>query len=189
VWAGGLYGSLYHYDGTTFSKVWLDSTVSFARITGFSSSNIYATASRIVDFVSPLDSEKVLLYHYDGHEWSIIDSCLVTSPSTPYTFDYRLWASPQGKLYSSGYGLFRRNYTGWEKLFDSTWPINVFGSSESNMYTVSEIGEVKHWNGSNWIHVSQIEESGKLLIGGWTNNIETFIFGYDGYKTFIIHGK
>jgi hypothetical protein len=156
---------------------------------GFSTSDIYATASRKVDFVQPLDTSEVLLFHYDGNIWTAIDSFLVSPQNFTYKFGYTLWTSLQGHLYSSSYGVYLRENNSWRQLIDNDWPIHVRGSSDLNIFAVGDLGRIFHWNGTDWMRFNQIEDPNKILYNSWTNNIETFIVGNDGLKTFIIHGK
>lgn len=189
VWAGGANGSLYHFDGTDWKAWSFDTTVSFSYMSGFSSSNFFATAQRKIDFVQPLDSTDVVLLHFDGNNWSVIDSFLVTPQNNTYKFGFTLWASPQGHLYSSSYGVYLRKGNLWEELIANDWPIHVHGSSDENIFAVGDLGRIFHWNGTDWIRFTEIEDMNKTLYSSWTNNIETFIVGNDGRQTYIIHGK
>ncbi|HMD14319.1 MAG TPA: hypothetical protein VKI62_06820, partial [Bacteroidota bacterium] len=68
-------------------------------------------------------------------------------------------------------------------------PVSVNGSSDNNIFAVGGAARIYHWNGTDWIRFTQIEDPNKIFYGSWTNNVETFIVSNDGLKTYIIHGK
>ncbi|TAK66759.1 MAG: hypothetical protein EPO24_01225 [Bacteroidetes bacterium] len=188
VWFGGAWGSLYHFDGIRCTKMFFDTLTSFNFMTGFSSSSVYATCARKIDFDTIEDSLFYLLYHYDGTSWMPVDSFMITPYNVSRKFGLSLWASPQGNLYSATYGVYRFLGNGsWQQLVESDVPIRVWGSSEINIFAVGR--KIYHWNGNDWIRLSGIEYPTRLRFDTWTNNVETFIVGNDGLRTFILHGK
>ncbi|TAK66758.1 MAG: hypothetical protein EPO24_01220, partial [Bacteroidetes bacterium] len=117
IWFGGAWGTLYHFDGIRCTKIPFDTLTHFSFMTGFSSSNIYATCSRKINFDSVEDSLLYLLYHYDGTNWTAIDSFMITPYNYTRKFGLSLWASPQGNLYSATYGVYRFLGNGsWQQL-------------------------------------------------------------------------
>ena len=189
VWFGGSWGSLYHYDGIKTKKIQFDSLASLAYIAGFSPTNIYSTCVKKNDFVSPEDSSLYLLYHYSGESWLPIDSFIITPNNLIRKFGLSLWGSENGRLYSASYGVYILENGIWRQLLSSDWPVSVRGSSDQNIYAVGGLGRIFHWNGIDWKRWVEIEDQNKILTRLWTNNVETFIIGHDGYKTFIIHGR
>ncbi len=189
VWFGGSYGTLYHYDGVSIKKTSFDSLTGFEYIAGFSASNVYATCDREVDFSQPYDSSFYLLYHYDGQSWTPVDSFAINPSENTWKFGLSLWASPHGTLYSANYGVYLLNNGLWSQVLANDWPLRMSGSSEQNIFAVGDVGRVFQWNGTDWKRWTEIEDQNKILTGVWTNNVETFIVGYNGLVTFIIHGK
>jgi hypothetical protein len=187
VWAGGYDGTMYHYAHGLWTKEKFEKSIYFLSISGSSSADVYASCAKIIDVVDPYDTSQYLLYHYDGSRWTAIDSFTVTPDHPDPKFGLTLWSS--GALYSSGYGVFRREGAAWTNLLSSYWSLRINGSGNENIFAVSDMGRVMHWNGIDWKLFPELTDPNKIFYGSWTNNVETFIVGNDGRQTYILHGK
>ncbi|MDI6804510.1 MAG: hypothetical protein QME58_11815 [Bacteroidota bacterium] len=181
--AGGSYGTLYYYNGTMWEKKNFDSSESIVNIGGLSNTEYYA--STVVEYA---DSLCYGLIRLNGPNWQSVDSFTVVFSNIIWKFGYYLWQSPSGVLYSSGHGVYKRVGNSWEKILNNDGPLFIYGSDDNNIYAVGAFGRIFHWNGTDWKRLFEIELNIQFT-SVWTNNIETFIAGNDGYKTFIIHGK
>jgi hypothetical protein len=187
IWAGGDYGTLYHYDGSNWIKQAFDTLMYFNSISGFSSTNMYATCGKHIDLVQPYDSSQYFLYHYDGMQWSPIDSFMVTVDHPEWKFGLNLWSTD--KLYASTYGVFSRQGTGWRQLLANDLVLHVGGSGNDNIFAVGDKGRIFEWNGTDWKRFTEIEHPQIQWMGVWTDNAETFIVGMGGLKSYVMHGK
>jgi hypothetical protein len=192
IWAGGGeasagHGTLYHYDGSAWSKLPFDTTYFVNDIAGFSSNDVYATC---VKNTVPPDVGSIYLAsfrHWDGTAWSIIDTFYFYEP---WKFGLRLWAGQTHALYSSTFGVYRyESGTTWRQLLANEYALVVKGSSNDNIFAVGDMGRIFHWNGTDWKRFTEIEYTKIIWYGVWTNNVETFIVGHDGLKTYVLHGK
>ena len=190
IWAGGVNGSLYHFDGMQWRAFSFDTTVFLSSFSGYSSNNYYATGQRNVDFVQPLDSALYILFHFDGSNWAQIDSFQINPFENNWKFGYWLWKSPKGILFSSAYGVYTyQSDKTWHDLFISDWPLRIYGSSDENIWAVGGLSRAYQWNGQDWKRMTEVEDLNEILYSVWTNNVETFIVSNDGRQTYIIHGK
>jgi hypothetical protein len=190
VWFGGN-GVLYHYDGSIATRVPFDSNTIFGDIRGYASNDIYAICGRVKNYTPPDDSVQYLFYHYDGGEWTALDSFVISPELHTWRFGNTIWISDDGKLYSSAYGISGFEGGSWRELLASNDYLKVGGSSSNNIFGVGNRGVIHHWNGSDWANISASE--GMVLFDNavWSDNVETFIvgIGVDGLHTLIFHGK
>ena len=79
IWTTGT-NTLFHFDGTTWKKYdfFIPSNgVHILSMNGLSSSNVYMVGGRN-DAVDPIDTFFYYLYHFNGSQWSVVDSSYVT---------------------------------------------------------------------------------------------------------------
>lgn len=181
--AGGGYGTLYYYNGSMWAKKNFDSSESIVNISGLSNTEYYA--STVVEYA---DSLRCNLLKFSGTNWNKIDSFTVIFTNMVWKFGHSLYQTPTGILYSSGYGVYKKDGNSWQMLFYNEYPLHLGGSSDQNIFAVGDFGRIYHWNGVDWKRLVEIELNIQFT-SVWTNNVETFIVGNNGYKTFIIHGK
>ncbi|MFB0517204.1 MAG: hypothetical protein ACETWG_11460 [Candidatus Neomarinimicrobiota bacterium] len=108
IWAGGLYGTLLHYDGNAWTPDSIplvdahdpDQFSYFNLFTGHRADDLYG-------FYYWADDDGNWLLHYDGESWSLL--------KTLWSVVWRdIWLSPSGRLYSVGGG----NISLWR---DGSW--------------------------------------------------------------------
>jgi hypothetical protein len=187
VWAGGNNGALYHFKNGFWGKIDFDSLSFIASINGISESNVFFIVVK-EDIFLPNDSLNYQLWNYNGNILSIIDSFLITPTNLQRKFGWWLWQS-EGILYSSGFGVFKREGTTWQKMLDYNSSLRINGTSSKNIFAVGDYGKIFHWNGSNWLELSQMANTAIQLLSVWTGNNETFIVGHDGMKTYVLRGR
>lgn len=200
IWAGGWNTMISRYDGSMWHReeVEFDGEIFIRSIRCMDADNVYAIA------VSPGFDPLEDIYHYflkrdsDGI-WRVIDSFL--SGTRTVKFGWTLWASPSGRLYSvdDSYdgGLYVLNGGKWTKINGWSKGTHVFGSSDNNIFTLSNqltgAGGVFHYNGSNSEKVEALPTADNIKYdGGWTDGKEAFIIAStDGFPmvTLVFHGK
>ena len=194
VWAAGI-NTLYHYNGVRWEKypIWIPSQgIQFGSIVGTGASDVYMAGFRN-DVEQPIDSIAYLLYRFNGRQWAVVDSSIITSnPSSVEKFGARLTVV-EGTMFSVGYGVYKKLGNRWEKLIFTAWPLTRFrGTSVQNLFAVGTESQVYHYNGSDWYRYPQFKGLGKLLTSVWASSEEVFVAGFTAdlpQKTVILHGK
>jgi hypothetical protein len=186
IWAGGTHGSLYHYQSGPWNEIVYDSLSFISSIWGLSSSDVYFTSVR--GDIQPHDTLIYQLWYYNGVSLSSIDSFMVTPINLQSKFGYNLWQTEQ-ILYSSGYGVYIMEGNQWRQFLVNEYPLHIGGSSRCNIYAVGDFGRIFHWNGTDWLRLTAIENPGVQYLSVWANNREAFIVGNDGSQSFILHGN
>jgi hypothetical protein len=62
------------------------------------------------------------------------------------------------------------------------------GNSPDNLFGVGSYGAVDWYNGSTWQEINVGASASITMYSVWTDGSQTFITGFDGYKTYIYHG-
>jgi len=191
IWAGG-FNTLYHFDGTQWklSSVWIPPEgIQFISIAGTGPSDVYMTGYRN-DVIQPIDTLAYFLYRFDGIQWSVIDSSIRTvEPAFLERFGGTLYAIG-GDLLSAGFGVYRKTTGGWSRMVYSSWSLEkLHAASVSNIYAVGQHSSIYHFNGTDWYRFPQFTDALTMYSSVWTNGSEVFVVGYDGLKTFVLHGR
>ena len=194
LWAGGLEGTLYHFNGSFWSLDTLPVFYSSRYVWG-----VLAMASldpmKTVMSLTVLDqtngfTTNIFLMRTKT-SWQIIDSFKVdTSNLKPKWGHARFWTSPQEKLYSVGHGLFVYANNTWKKLYQGENALSgIGGTREKHMFVSGAYSTLLHYNGKDWYSYSPIADPTLGYSALWCSENEVFVLANDGYKTFIIHGK
>ncbi len=189
VWAGGIYGALYHYNGATWTKVHTDTSLWFLDFGGKKSEQ-YALAYNRKDTVGYFATIHYLL-SYKETIWTITEQ-FAEIPNARWTFGHYSICYIDKEFYSIGYGIFRKRNNSWNKLINTgaNTFLNVFGTRMKNIYAIGVYGITYHFNGNDWKEIQELYNTSiSYFSSGWTNEKEVFILGNDNYKTYIYHGK
>lgn len=190
IWAGGIHGNLFHYNGHLWQPdsvplriprdpqaVWI-----FNNFAGNAADNIYS----LLTARNKQGQEWYYLLRHNGTAWSIVDSM-------KYTYFSRLWMSPSGTLYATGSGVKRRDGTSWTALLQHAFTVGIHGTSDENIFVASNDGEIFHYNGLDWYRFENLQFPGTGFWDIWTDGREVFIVGNttlaDKQVTLILHGK
>jgi hypothetical protein len=194
IWASGSQRTLFHFNGSSWEKKRLPAAFpphppsSLNSISGFSSQEAYMLGFN--------DDQSIVQNTYyffklQSGEWTILDSAKVGGGKLEVKWGYsQLWHSPWNVLYSVGAGCFKWNGSRWEQLLNtSTLMMDVYGSSESNLFMVGHFGQLWHYNGSDWLKLANIEFKDSIYRAVWTDGKEAFVIGSNGRVTLVLHGK
>ena len=157
IWAGGTYGTLYHYNG----QIWARDTLihpkppdpadeylyQIVSITGTASHGYYLKS------IGPNGSGDITgyLFKYELNQWACIDS-------GDYIGDLHM--SPEGTLYITGYGI--RRWTGdhWTSIYPFDEAINaLYVESDNQIFAAvnSTIrSTISYFNGKNWFEYKEL---------------------------------
>jgi hypothetical protein len=189
VWAAGYYGSLYHFDGLSWQRVLIDTTLSFGNIFGLSSTDIYTACARILDKDNQRDSTQYLMYHYNGSLWFPIDSFYEFPGYYQERFGFNLWGTTTS-IYSAYQAVYKKTGSSWTSILNTGLPFySVFGTDDNNIFIGGYGNQIYHFNGTNWSQFNQFSDATKFCTSIWCNGKEAFIVSGDGSKAWIFHGK
>ncbi|MEK7262964.1 MAG: hypothetical protein AAB071_00455 [Bacteroidota bacterium] len=189
VWAGGTYGTLYHYDGSVWNKQSFDTTLWISNFGG-NASEQFVNAYKRIDTAGYFATIHCLL-SYKETIWTIIEK-FAEIPNAQWTFGHSSIRYIDNEFYSAGYGLFKKKNDTWQRLFDSGADsfLDVFGTRNKNIFVIGVYGIVYHFNGNNWKKLDELYNTSlSYFSSGWTNEKEVFLLASDNYKTYIYHGK
>jgi len=190
IWACGGHGTMLHYDGVrwaqdsiplSFSQDWY---FYFNEVTTTTTGDVYALGS------ASLAGGPNTYYFFRRRSgtWAVVDSFPGKGPDYLRWGTSALWASPSGKLYSGGPGVYRWDDPHWVKLFDTHFAVaNIWGFSDDNFF-VGGFSSLLHFNGRDLYQYPELK--GNFVFWGfWGNGKELFALAPDSYRTFIYHGR
>jgi hypothetical protein len=131
VFAVGYDGTIFHYDGSSWS--WMDTgTTSYLNdVWGSSSTNVFAVGENTI-------------FHYDGSSWSPMDS-------GPTRWLRGVWGASANDVFVVGEGGMILHYDGttWSSMESgTTYPLyGVWGSSGTDVFAVGWYGTILHYDG------------------------------------------
>lgn len=186
VWFGGLDGTLLHFDGVSIKP---DSVPRYIPKNANPNWGYYAGASGangdgyVVLVGVPFANYVGWSYTFrrQSGRWVIIDSANGVIN--------RLWSSPWGKLYRTGYGIGYWDVSAWRFLDLYGFTRGVYGVAEDNLFAVGT--SVWHWNGSDWFEFTNLPLQKFTKYKVWTDGREVFIVGVgiDDDNSYVLHGR
>jgi hypothetical protein len=185
VWAAGGAGTLFHYDGTRWSKFPMDAQYDFFDMGGLGK-ELYMLGRRDEGPPGDLTRGYRVLFGYDGSSWRAIDSVHVLSD-----LFYRV-AAIGNTWYTLGYGVWALRGGVWQKELTTANVLQgYYAVSPSNVFVVGQQSLIYHYDGQTWQQLRDIVGGGWWLHAVWATEREAFIVGHDagGFKTIVLHGK
>lgn len=185
LWFAGLDGTLMHYDGVSVGPDSIPRAIPEHADWGFYTGASGPGGSDYALLVGqPLDNHVAWSYVYrrQSARWVFLDSANGVIN--------RLWQSPWGKLYRTGYGIGYWNETEWKFLnLYGAFTRGVYGIAEDNMFAVGT--SVWHWNGNDWYEFTNLPAQRIVNYKVWTDGREVFIVGVglDDDNSYVLHGK
>lgn len=189
IYAVGIAGAVFHYDGESWSAEYLPDTVQCNHVGGDAKDVFIMGSYRPGGLLGYR-----YMYHNSGSGWELLDS------QDGYTFAFyprfgtTIFSPEPGYIYSSNTSIFRWDGSGWNEFFSSDTFMTVGGASHDNLIAVGQFGLSNHWNGVDWqtlvIPRKKMPED-VWLQDVWTDGEEVFICGHDanGHQSYIIHGQ
>lgn len=184
IWASGL-NTLLHYDGNLWNRQHIflpDTTIYLFSIAGLSSQDVFLMGNRF-DARNGVDT--YFLYHFDGTNWSLIDSSKTGNEKYGTVLQ-----NVSGTVYSIDYGLWKWVGSEWQQIRPSALPwIGIGGTGTDNLLISGIRSQLIHFNGTDWYQFSQFSNNSLDFTGVWTDGYSAFVVGNDGNKTFVARGK
>ena len=132
IWTGGYNGTLYHFNGSSWTFYQAPDSVHIRSISGFDTDEVYAIAGKLVN-----KRWWSFFLKWDGQKWAVLEKFdTVVTESEDSFGQYDLFAV-DSVLFSVGQGLWRRTRTDtlWSPDFYSlTDYLCVFGTSSDNLW-------------------------------------------------------
>ncbi len=196
IWAGGNYGTLYHYNGTFWSRdslnipnpLPLEEADKFVitTITGDPNHGYYLKASAR----SSAGGVKDYLFKHEKFQWSCIDS----------GWDYRvgrIYISPEGTLFGGGNNIYRWDGQYWR---------GFYGGMDNYVNDLHVINDIKifatingpvsstlaFYDGRNWVEYDELTVTGIWYYDVLYINREIFVLGQTEYGkiySIVWHGR
>ncbi len=194
VWAGGSSGALYHFDGASWARQQFPSPFQddvewlFAAFDVKQNGSVYA-------FLNGHENSTATDYYKfalrSGSDWQIIDSFQIgPGHLTSKWGASKFWTSPSGEMYSAGDAIWRWDGVQWQKEVSTTVILaDIFGTRSDHIFSVGVMGTVYFFDGHLWNQLGVPGDPTWLLMAVWCTDDEVFITGYDGYRTYVLHGK
>ena len=141
VFAVGEAGTIFYYDGSSWSPMNSGTTSALWDIWGSSGSDVFAVG------------EAGTILHYDGSSWSPITSVYSA------TF-FGVWGSSGSDVFAVGEAGTILHYDGssWSPMNSGTtnalW--DIWGSSGSDVFVVGEAGTILHYDGSSFSSITSV---------------------------------
>ena len=164
VFTVGDFGTIVHFDGTSWSTMPSGTTNTLNSIWGSSGSDVYAVGANGT------------IVHYDGTSWS---------PMASGTGSYLngVWGSSSSDVFVVGDGdtILHYDGTSWNATPSGTTNnfYGVGGSGGSDVFAVGMNGTILHYDGTNW--TAMTSGTTNLLYGVWGSSAgDVFVVGASG---------
>jgi hypothetical protein len=162
-------GTIYHYDGVTWTTVYTSGVDPFYWING-----IWGTSEQdivAVGFYTENSEEKFVILHYNGMDWSVMDTGSGGRLMS-------VWGSSGSDIFAVGYpGIYHYDGSNWSQMVSSgplsTYVYAIWGTSGSNVFAGKMDGAIYHYDGTSW---TQMDTGGnnKVIWNIWgisANNV------------------
>lgn len=192
IWAGGLNGSLYHYDGISwqrdsvqyqFPETGESSELQFTSVSGSTEHGLYLRAT-----LGSFGDHMLYMFKHIDQKWIVIDSI---SQSFIGNFNY----SPSGDIFAGGLGFYQLHNDKWSELINNRAVNGMHVIDNNNIFFTSRyegISTIAFYNGSGFREYDEIKVSDAWYSDVYYDNSEIFALGLSsGYPAnpFIYHGK
>jgi len=187
IWAGGLSGTLQHYEGTKWKRVSLNGdSAHIGSIAVISSNEVYLEAYGVVN----LQAYQKLL-KWNGESVSTIDSFTISGPSS-YRFGYNITAI-DGVMYSTGFGVWKWNGLAWTKIVNDIEEIvSMTKVTTGEFLLVGPTGKVFAYDNGSVTALKTPGGSNCILRSSWADSKGVFVVGFDfdqDWKSVILRGQ
>jgi len=179
-------GVVLYYNGNNWTT---QTTMTLSRIysiQGFNSRQVYAAGYAIDQ--SPHDSTFYYFFEYDGTTWEVLNTFVDYPFAPPGLFGYRLWASPEGNLYSIGDdGLYLWQSNSWRRLREEKF-LAMNGTGWNNIFLGGLRNHLLHFNGNDWFLSEQFLDDSRWISAIWCNATNVFVISRVINQSFIYRG-
>lgn len=181
-------GVVLYFNGSYWEKQSTGTISRIYSIAGFNSQEVYAAGYHL-DKKQPIDSTFHYFFHYSGSEWEVVQSFIKTPFSQPDPFGYKVWSSPEKKLYSVGDdGLYFLQNSSWLRIRDEQL-FAIYGTSTNNIFAGGWANQLLHFNGSDWKLYTELSDASKSIYGLWCTSEEVFAVSVVGNNSLIYRGQ
>ncbi len=179
VFVGGTDGTVFHYDGSTWTSIQTGTTLDVRQIIGLKSGEVFAVAS---EYYNSLAGSAILRLSSAG---------ATTEHFFPIGAMFSLWGINSSHLYVAGEGIFVQSDAGsWLQLTTPFPAVTFFllcGNNENNIVVAGAYGAVGHWSGRSWAFYPELYDrtSYASYIRGFTIGRYYFLVGSTGERALV----
>jgi hypothetical protein len=188
IYAGSEDGNILQYDGLNWTATHLLDSLQIISIGG-NASIIFAGGAVTAGGFYP-----VAMYENRGAGWALFGKQTLSDNYNNPQFGYSTIFSPAPEvIYSSTFGVFKWNGTVWDQVLQSSVAIRgLNGTNPDNVLATGWGPVVYHWNGIDWKNIPAAVKgmpANSVVSGVWAGSDEVFAVGWDGLRSYVIHGK
>jgi hypothetical protein len=199
VWACGLRGTLFHFNGVQWMKDSVAVTVPAGADFCLNSIARSSTGDMLMvgsAWVTTPPNPLVYTHYFfrrEAGKWVVADSFVVPGglPGGKWGSE-KLVVLPTGSVYSlDRWGLFRWDGTTWIRRYgDMNILVGVFGTDDDNLFLGGYHGFLAHYNGRDWYQFANLARENVVYAGGWADDWQAHCVGWiDGMMTEELWGK
>jgi hypothetical protein len=195
MYAVGDYGSILHFDGSTWTSMTSGTSKYLHSIWGTDDKNIWASG------LNPNNGETVLL-HYDGTSWKEDPLSVSLGLNAAGGFD-NVWAVDSAGHhceFTMGQVMLRKTMDGPWRIDSTVAPkdiayligLQVAGSSANDLMVYGDWGYLSHWNGSSWYPYTffyEFDYTGTLIQNLSMSGNTVCAVGTKGNASWILIGR
>lgn len=179
-------GIVLHYDRNNWTKQTTGTLSRIYSIQGFNSNQVYAAGYALDQM--PYDTTFYYFFEYDGISWKVLQAYIDYPFAPPGSFGYKLWASPDGDLYSVGDdGLYLWQNNSWFRLRERNF-LTVNGTGWNNIFVGGYGNHLSHYNGKDWFLYNEISDNSIFVSNIWCNEKHVFVIGRPYFQSLIYRG-
>jgi len=188
VFAAGIFGTLYHYDGSRWTKIATDQNIWFSKIGG-TADEIYLLGD-IPNGYTPDHITREYLLQWKDTSFVLVDSMLLV-PGVVLRFGSSFVTSIEGMIYSIGWGgIFIKRESGWENIISIGQSFyGLYRTRKEHVFACGTNKTLYHFNGTDWKKLDIPGDPTWTLSSVWCNDEKVFVLGRDGYRSYVIQGK
>ncbi|MFA6469025.1 MAG: hypothetical protein WCW35_09010 [Bacteroidota bacterium] len=187
VYMSGTYGEIYHFDGTQFTKIVVDTNLAIKL--GGDKQRMFAGG--ISTLLYP--NQYISVFSKVGNgTWTRITTATEIEYGQKRNFGFRdFYPAGSDKYFACGEGIFSIQDTFWHSSSsDKSHPyIRLSGTSPTNVFALCQTRKILHWNGVDWRESNLPENisTNSTLWGLWVKGNNIFISCYYKEDTNIIY--
>ncbi|MGH2567448.1 MAG: hypothetical protein ACRDGA_03845, partial [Bacteroidota bacterium] len=138
IWTGGIYNSVYHFDGSQWNKIHVNEKLWFKDF-AISNGKTYALAYTVDQ--QPFDTTRWYFLGWNNAQWDTISTFVeVIGQGPDELFGKNSLTAIGNEVYSADPGVFKRIADSWIKVFADRDVAKVFGATTDNIFGVGTYG-------------------------------------------------
>lgn len=187
IWAGGSKGNLFRYNGVNWEEYFIgNAEVLIYCIEAMTADNIFAVGHYEKNIIGQGAYLADYLYRFNGTQWNLIDSNIVSSNLNRLSFP-TLLRNIDGNIFGSGdIGFAQKSGDSWQVIKSNIYG-QFNGTNENNIFLANQDFGVLHYNGKDWYRFDELPWLRYYDVEVFIDAV--FLLATDSYKSYIVTGK